>query len=69
MNAELQKVINETIQENPAVAVIMKLAVELQEENLKLKEDKKAILKYYKELCQYNSIFHDHEDVIYTEIN
>jgi len=69
MNAELQKVINETIQENPAVAVIMKLAVELQEENLKLKEDKKAILKYYTELCSFNSIMHNHGDVIYSEIN
>jgi hypothetical protein len=69
MNAELQKVINETIKENPAVAIIMKLAVELQEENGRLKEDKKAILKYYKELCSFNSIMHNHGDVIYSEIN
>ena len=68
MNSETQQVINETINANPAVAVIMKLAVELKEENLKLKEDKEVILKYYQELCSFNSILHNHKDIIYADI-
>jgi len=51
MNTEINQIVKETEKENSAVAEIMKLAIQLKEENGKLKEDKKVILKYYEEIC------------------
>ena len=51
MNNEINQIVHETELENSGVANLMKLAIQLKEENDKLKEDKKIILKYYQEIC------------------